>query len=336
MRNNNTDTSLRYIAMLGCIPVNPGKISIADIRSKLEQLSPDYRVDIRTVQRDMERLSGKFPLTSVASGRTNYWSWVDKNALTLIPGMSPQTALAFNLAEDHLHTLLPGSTFNLLSAYFQRAREVLKGSRFSTWSQNIRAITRGPYLIPPKINPAIQDTVYEGLLNEKQLDVKYRTRGASQEKNYVLNPLGLVSRGGAIYLVATAWHYEDPRHFMLSRVRKATLLNERSRRPANFNLDTYISEQGEFAYPYSDKQLALELSFDADAGFIFSEFKLSADQIVTQRDDDEIRVTATVRDDAEIRWWLLGFGDQVEIIKPARLRKEFQAIAKNMAGYYRN
>jgi len=43
---------------------------------------------------------------------------------------------------------------------------------------------------------------------------------------------------------------------------------------------------------------------------------------------------ATVKDTSQLRWWLLGFGDSVEVLKPEKLRKEFAQIAKNLDGMY--
>lgn len=335
MRRQNLDTSLRYIALLRSIPVYPRKISVADISNYLKSRSTEYSVDTRTLQRDLEKLSRKFPITCDTEGRKNFWFWTDKNDLVHIPAMSQPTALAFNLAEEYLKGILPGSTIELLAAYFNRAREVLKGSKLMKWSKNIRSIKRGPYLEPPRIHPAVQETIYEALLNERQVNVNYLARGAERVKEYVLNPLSLVARNGAIYLVATAWRYEDPRHFMLSRIRKARLLDEPASRPNGFNLDAYVQEQGEFAYPLSNEMLRLELLFSQDAGFLFFESRLSSNQVVSTLEDGRIRVTATVRDDAEIRWWLLGYGDQVEVVKPQSLREEFRAIAKNLQRYYR-
>ncbi|MBD3668519.1 MAG: WYL domain-containing protein [Kangiella sp.] len=35
-----------------------------------------------------------------------------------------------------------------------------------------------------------------------------------------------------------------------------------------------------------------------------------------------------------VKWWLLGFGDQVEVIKPKALREEMKKIAKGMISLY--
>jgi predicted DNA-binding transcriptional regulator YafY len=41
-----------------------------------------------------------------------------------------------------------------------------------------------------------------------------------------------------------------------------------------------------------------------------------------------------VLDTQQLRWWLLGFGDGVEVMKPAKLRREFRDMARGMAEIY--
>jgi len=50
--------------------------------------------------------------------------------------------------------------------------------------------------------------------------------------------------------------------------------------------------------------------------------------------DGRIQITTTVKETRQLKWWLLGFGAQVEVIKPKRLRDEFVEIARNMVGRY--
>ena len=52
-------------------------------------------------------------------------------------------------------------------------------------------------------------------------------------------------------------------------------------------------------------------------------------------DNGKIYVKATVSDTAQLRWWLLGFGAQVEVISPKKLREEIIQNAKDMIKVYR-
>ena len=50
--------------------------------------------------------------------------------------------------------------------------------------------------------------------------------------------------------------------------------------------------------------------------------------------DGFIIIEDTVTDDMELRFWIRGFGDSVEVIKPKKLRDEFKTIAKRMNKLY--
>ena len=75
----------------------------------------------------------------------------------------------------------------------------------------------------------------------------------------------------------------------------------------------------------SPEKIKLELLFEADAGRHVTEVKLSADQEVTERKDRRLLVKATVADSDELRWWLRGFGRDVQVRKPAALRRDIQS-----------
>ena len=56
--------------------------------------------------------------------------------------------------------------------------------------------------------------------------------------------------------------------------------------------------------------------------------------MLTALDDERVLVRATVENTAELRWWLLGFGELVEVLAPAALREEFRERATAMAALY--
>jgi Predicted transcriptional regulator len=51
--------------------------------------------------------------------------------------------------------------------------------------------------------------------------------------------------------------------------------------------------------------------------------------------DGKLRLKAKVQDTSQLRWWLLGFGGQVEVIKPVALREEFKKTAQKLVKVYK-
>ncbi len=55
-----TDTTFRYLALLQMLPVEPNSLSTEAIRQELLKQDIEFDVDICTIQRDLEKLSGPF------------------------------------------------------------------------------------------------------------------------------------------------------------------------------------------------------------------------------------------------------------------------------------
>ena len=329
-----TDTALRFMAMLELIPVCPKRMSTKAIRKKLLDMDADYNVSVRTIQRDLEKLSGVFPLTDEPRGREKYWCWSDSSAITQIPAMNQTTALAFKLAAEHLKPLMPPSTRGMLNPYFEHATKILQQTKLGDWSAKTRIISRGPELIAPPIKPGVQEVVYEALLEGKQFEVNYKGKGRSQAKHQVLNPLGLVLKNGITYLVATAFEYKDPLHYSLHRMSHPRLLDTHTKLIPGFDFARHVEEERMFSYPVSEKKIKLRALFSPNAAVHLTESKLSGDQKITDKKDGRVLVEATVADTAELRWWLLGFGGYVEILGPKSLREEFAEVAEEMKNMY--
>ena len=64
------------------------------------------------------------------------------------------------------------------------------------------------------------------------------------------------------------------------------------------------------------------------------ESPLCENQITRELPDGQVQVEAQVQDTQQLRWWLLGFGDHVEVLAPKALRQEFAEKSARMAERY--
>ena len=329
-----TDTVLRHLAMLASIPVRPNAKSTREIREELLEQDSEYDVSVRSIQRSLEMLSTRFPIASEVRGRANYWYWIDKHALTQIPAMGQPTAFVLRLASEYLKPLMPASALRRLAPYFRHADEVISGTGLGRWVERARILGRGPLLQPPDVKDEVLETVSAALMNNRQVEVAYRSRAGTRAQRIVLNPLGVVSRDGVVYLVATSWEYEDIRHYVLHRMAKPVLLETPSKSPPEFSLSAHIQEELRFSYPVNPGSMSLRALFAREAAFHLTESRLSPDHRTTEWEDGRVLLEATVPDTADLRWWLLGFGSAVEVLEPASLREEFQSQARELNTMY--
>ena len=329
-----TDTTMRYLAMLETIPVYPRRKSTRQILEAMREKDPNYDVNIRSIQRDLDQLSRLFPIASDQSGRANYWFWTDKNSLTQIPAMSETTAFALRLAEEHLKLVMPPSTLQALDPYFRHAEKILIDTDLGRWTEKTAILPQGLALNPPAIQAKVQESVYLSLMRNRQVEVLYRRKFGKRSQRIILNPLGIAVRSGIVYLIATSWKYEDIRHYVLHRMSEPRLLDEPTRTPNGFHLAEHIRNDQRFAYPQSTHSIELRALFDADAGAHLLESRIGDDQRTTQLSDGRMLIEATMSDTAELRWWLAAFGSAVEVLEPLSLRAEFREHARRLRNIY--
>ena len=329
------DTILRYFEMLRFIPKEPGSISTPDLLRKLQD--EGYRIDIRTVQRDLNKLSasGLFPFTSSEDSKPLCWFWPKDAPRLQLPLMTADEALTFKLVEQFLTPLLPLSVKDQMADYFLLADRTLNASPLANWIDKVRIISNNQTLLPAEINGAVLAVAYEALLKNRRFTAIYRPR-KDELKTYEVNPLGLIFKGSAVYLVATLWEYQDIKQLALHRFSEAMLLDKEVAVPSGFSLDAYIAE-GEFDYPTIPEHI-IRLTIKINGGIkkYLSETPLSTDQQVTQLDDSTYQLQATVKDTLQLRWWLRSFAADVEVLEPLSLREEFAETVKALSQIYQS
>lgn len=80
--------------------------------------------------------------------------------------------------------------------------------------------------------------------------------------------------------------------------------------------------------------LRLCARFTCSAAAHLWESKLSSDHVISEDREGWVRIEATVADTDQLRWWLLGFGAQVEVLGPEELREEIKEIVFQQGGLY--
>ena len=318
-------TVLRQWEMLRLLPKAPSPQTTAkQLREMLEDAG--YEVDERTVQRDLRALSKAFPIDLQDRSPPYGWRW-NRDARFDIPSMPLAEAVALELVEQHLRPLLPPPQLNMLRSLFEAARKCLEGagqgSGLSNWTERVRVVPPSLNFQPPSVDIEVQDVLYEALLKRKQILADYENVAGETTKGITLNLIGLVQRGPLVFLIATAWDYQDVRQFALHRFQSAQILETPTIEPEGFKFDQYLASGAMEIIENSDK-IAIKLCIDQRQARYLSETPLSDDQILKEDAQKEgwFILSATVNDTAQLRWWLRAHATECEVLEPALLRQE--------------
>lgn len=334
------DTLLRLIALLRLIPRAPGRIATTTL---LEKLKDDgFSVSLRTVQRDLDRLSIPFALQRDESAPSFRWS-LSENAPIDLSAMDTPTALALYLAESHLKTLLPQSVLDQLGPQFRMARDYLdnlENNGLAHWARRVRAHPNGKSLQPAQIISQVWELTSTALLEHKQLQISYLSRSKTELKQLLIHPAGLVSRHAISYLIGSVDGYNDLRQFALHRIRQAECLDAAARTHNDFEIDSYIRQDLNTTAPIEQVELVADVS--PQIAWLLSETPLSNEQSLKPLpDSDWQRLRATVPDDQETQWWVFGLGENVRVWEPqswvqsikekvARLKAQYEQVTQSV------
>lgn len=328
------DTLLRLLALLRLIPVEPQRIATTTLQEKLRDRG--FSVSLRSVQRDLIRLSGPFPLQCDDSDMPFRWSFGRETPLDL-SDMDAPSALALYLSENHLAALLPTSVLDQLGPQFRRARNYLDGlehNGLANWARRVRAIPNGKALLPAQIAPHVWREVSTALLERRQVWVEYQSRSKARTKRFRIHPSGLVSRHSVSYLVGTSDDYADIRQFAIHRILKAEALDARACQPDDFDLDEYIAN-GAFSWRTAPNKVELIADVHPQIAWLLSETPIHKEQVLEPLKGSEwYRIKASVSLDQETFWWICGLNEHIRVHKPLIWVNQITSTLKNTLGLY--
>ena len=330
------DPLLRQWEMLKLIP-RERKTTVKELQNKLEGLG--YSVNRRTLERDLDRLSIPFAIEADTRSKPYGWRYALNMHPANIPGLTSSEALTMVLLETYLKTLLPVAIADNLASHFSAARHSLSvehsDSKLQSWLKKVKVLSPGQHLLAPTIDPSIQRTVYNALMQGYQLEMDYLAANSTEAKHYgSVHLQGLVQYGSVIYLVVTINDHSDLRLLVLHRIQKVAVKEVPLSPLENFDLQTYI-DQGGFGFGETSVPIELVVFFKNGAGHHLIETPLALNQQIERLDPQRLKITADVLDTPGLQRWLSSFGPDVEILSPEALRSTIAERHREAAQLYK-
>ncbi len=334
------ETLERQWRILRAIPPHPKVMTVSELLTFLENGAPDGAIkglSKRSLERDILVLESVFGRVLHIDRSTKPYrlSWSGAAHPDGRLRLTEAQAVAFMLLDAHDGDALPPTLKTALQPFFVEARGVLAegpASALSGWPKKLRILEKRRPGACPRVDPRVLQTVCEALFQNRRLTVAYQSVGAPKAVSYELSPLGLVRAQGVYYLVATAWGYEDLRHYALHRMSRALMNTDKVRRPRGFDLDAHIAGAA-FDIPFDENPVKLALRVSTSALRYLREAPLAPDQVIVEGEPWHA-VRARVTDSFVLRVWLLGQGADVQVVKPLKLRRWMaQTLEQALAPY---
>lgn len=296
-------------------------------------LAERLEVSERTIHRDMEALSVSGIPVVAERGTNGGWSLLGeyRTNLTGLNEAEIQSLFVTQppklLVDLRLKKASEGALLKLLAAlpsmYRQGAEQARRRIHIDTggWTRHEEAV---PLL------PVLQDAIW----SERRLRFTYQRGPGCDAVEREVDPLGLVAKGSAWYLVAGV--DGDVRSYRISRISHAEVLEQRLTIPAAFDLAAYW-QQSTTAFKTALPNYIAKFRVAPDA-FLRLRFAGRFARVGEPEHTDEhgwahVPVGFDVEEMA--CEYALSFGSKLEVLEPRSLREKVIAAAQHVVSFYR-
>jgi len=288
-------------------------------------LAGALEVSVRTLYRDVDQLTAAGVPIYAERGRSGGFRLLEgwKTTLTGLTPSEAQAVFLSRLAEPAAQ-LGPGTQV-------ETAKRKLLAALPAPWRHDAQRISSRFHLDPMDWYRESEPlphlaTVAAAVWDERQLTIRYESWKATARRT--VNPLGLVLKAGAWYLIAAL--DEQPRTYRISNILEVQPLEGHARRPRKFELARYWAEsirrfESELykgravvlATPAGLKGLSYLSSAVAKA--VAGARALAAKE--RGRGDGRVKVSMPIESIEHATSQLLRLAPEVEVVEPAALRR---------------
>ncbi|WP_341502056.1 YafY family protein [Gallaecimonas sp. GXIMD4217] len=301
-------------------------------RATAPELAEACGVSLRTIYRDMDTLSGLDIPIYAEQGAGGGYRLLD-GYRTRLNGLSEREAEALFLAglagparDMGLEGEVSAARLKLLSALPQASRSGAERLQACFLLDSPAWFAEGEQ---PACLPAIVDAAWES----RPLQIRYRSWQGEGSRR--VEPLGVVLKGGAWYLVAR--HGGEARTYKVSRIQELEVLAGRFQRPAGFDLgEHWRASTARLEAQLHPNRARIRLT---DKGLKmlqhFSSAHVRQGLVLEEPDESGWRQASLPVGDFRFAWVeLLRLGPELEVLGPPQLRRQLADKVAAMAALY--
>lgn len=181
-----------------------------------------------------------------------------------------------------------------------------------------------------------QQPIYRQLLAaiaaRRAVQIVYDSFSDGQTMRLKLCPYRMLFSRRSWYVIGRSSLHRETRTFNVGRIRSMDVTDERFDVPRGFSIQRYLGNAWHLIPDGPDTEVLVR--FQPLVARNVAEVVWHRTQHVEWRDDGSIDFRVRVAGVREISWWILGYGDQAEVLKPAALRKLIADHAARLVNLY--
>lgn len=177
------------------------------------------------------------------------------------------------------------------------------------------------------------ETLVAGLTEGRRVRAVYRSLFEQSRIKTLISPYRLHYQRRSWYVIGRSSLHRAIRTFHLGRFLETELTNDAYRIPPRFSLNRYFGNAWSMIRERG-KRTRVVVRFRPLVASNVAEVAWHRTQHVTWQPDGSLDFQVTVDGINEISWWILGYGDQAEVLEPPELIELMRSRISSMAATY--
>lgn len=173
--------------------------------------------------------------------------------------------------------------------------------------------------------------ILEAILSRKVCLITYHSFRSSAVKDYLIHPLHLFENDGGLYVMVEIKDSRQIYTFAVERIKSIDIKKDTFIYPSGFDAREFLNQS--FGI-FMDEQIECRIWFSAEVSRYIKERAWAADQTIIENDDGSIFLDMTTYGWADVKRWVLSFGQDARVMLPEKMKKEMVQDIQKMSALY--
>lgn len=179
----------------------------------------------------------------------------------------------------------------------------------------------------------VYNQLVDSISRRQCVRIRYDSLAENESINTKLSPYRVFFSQRSWYVVGRSSLHRSTRMFHVGRIEHLESLEDTYRIPRGFSVERYLGNAWRLI-PEPGPDQEVEIRFFPPVTQNVAEVLWHKTQQTEYDDDGNLIFRATVSGLGEICWWVLGYGDRAEVLKPKKLRDMVAQRIQGMAARY--
>lgn len=183
------------------------------------------------------------------------------------------------------------------------------------------------------IRQPLIEKIRRAIQSNHKLCLYYWPAPGDGERDIMVSPYDIRAMQEHWYLLGKPQDSHNLRLFKLSCIRAVDILPDRFRFPRRFSADALFARAWETLGNHDEERM-VQIRIAPALAVTLPSFWANQFCSMEFQEDGSLHCEMVVHNAREIAWWILSYGDQIELMGPPEMRAQLGAIIRAMAAIY--